>query len=162
MAMSADGKRRNQNKMKTNRYDREHEGDSKKEKPATMRRDDAIAGGEGEGPRAQANEIEGKEGMGDHEEIKQIAAQHGPAHEIHMAHDHMAKVSHVHSVHEDGQQHHAEKMGEDHAMQAHHHAMHASGVTPGEEEEENEGEYPEEHKSATSDGQEDEYAAPEL
>jgi hypothetical protein len=155
MAMSADGKRRNQNKMKTNRYDRAHEGDSKKEKPETMGRDAAV-----EGPRAQANDIEAK--SGDHEEIKQIAAEHGPAHEIHMAHDHMAKVSHVHSVHEDGHQHHAEHAGEDHVMMAHHHAMHASGVSPEEETEENEGEYPEEHKSATSDGQEDEYAAPEL
>lgn len=148
-----DKKQKFGNRMKANRYDRAHQD----EKPEKMG-----------GPRAQAHEVEAQKPMGEeqaeeqvhpgiHEEIKGIAAEHGPAHEVHMAHDHAAQVSHVHSVHEDGHQHHAQHEGEGHVMNAHHHAMHAAGITPEEGEENKEGEYPEEHKSATADGQEDDY-----
>lgn len=152
-----DGTQKFGNRMKANRYDRAHEGDSKSEKPETMGRDAAIDGEKG--PRSEANEVEAKPS---HEEIKGVVAEHGPAHEVHVAHDHAGKRSHVHSVHEDGMEHHADHEGDGHVEAAHEHAGHAAGVTEGEQEEDGEGEYPEKHKSATADHEEDDYSVPGL
>jgi len=134
-----------------------------------MRRYDAAHAedGKGPGPRAQAHEIEGmphekEEQMeeqvhpGIHDEIKQIAAEHGPAHEIHMMHDHGAKMSHVHSVHEDGHEHHAEHKGEMHVHHAHMHAAHAAGHDI------EQGEYPEEHEPEPGGESEEEFQAEPL
>ena len=48
-----------------------------------------------------------------------IAAEHGPAHEIHMQHEHEMGAHHVHSVHPDGHEHHSDhgsvKEAHDHA-----------------------------------------------
>lgn len=66
----------------------------------------------------------------DHSEIQQVTADHGPAHTVHMAHDHASGRSHVHSVHADGHEHHADHEGQSHVMNAHHHAMHAAGTPP--------------------------------
>ena len=114
-----------------------------------MRRYDSAHEGHEPGPRAEAHEInepkeepteemgEPKMGEGDHSEIQQIAAEHGPAHEVHITHDHAAGKHHVHSVHEDGHEHHADHPTADHA---HMHAAHAAGLKP------NDGEYPMEHE----------------
>ncbi len=164
-----DGQKKS-SKFRANRADREHE---KSEAPKMG------------GPRAQAHELEGKSQgnpeqepmeqapmekpmMGEeqaeeqvhpgiHDEIKQVMAEHGPAHTVNMVHDHEAQKSHVHSIHADGHEHHADHEGPEHHMHAHHHAAHAAGVSmPGEEEKE--GHYPEEHGSQ---GEEEEsYAEP--
>jgi len=146
MVMTADGKNRFGNRMKANRYNKAH--------PA------------GEGPRAKAHEIEAQSGgpetgkqaevpehqpEGDmHAEIKNVVAEHGPAHEIHIAHDHEGQRSHVHSIHQTGQEHHAEHQGPEHVKLAHEHAMHAAGHNP-EAEEEKEEEREEEAEHETSD-----------
>lgn len=124
----------------------------------------------GPGPRAQAHEINGmpeeqEEKMeeevhpGIHDEIQQVAAEHGPAHEIHMTHDHEGGVHHVHSVHGDGYEHHADHQSAEHA---HTHAAHAAGLNPPNEEET---ETASEHKKERPHGgekDEDEYEAEEL
>lgn len=137
--MTSDGKRKS-SKFRQSRYNREHAEDNKPEKE--------------EGERAQANKIEAKpqgnpmmHGMGEeeaeeqvhpgiHDEIKQIAEEHGPAHTVNLVHDHEAMKSHVHSIHADGHEHHADHDGEEHVMHAHHHAAHAAGVQMPEEEHE--------------------------
>jgi hypothetical protein len=130
-------------RFRANRADREHAKGSADEKNRTapqMREP---------GARAQANEEEGKsegnpeqepqqqspeEGAeeqqlpGIHDEIKQVMAEHGPAHTIHMVHDHEGMRSHIHSIHADGHEHHADQEGEQHVMHAHHHAGMAAGV----------------------------------
>lgn len=123
---TADGKKSFGSAFRAHRYDREHQ----------------------EGPRAEAHQMgmggaampEQKEEAleeqvhpGIHDEIQQVAAEHGPAHEIHMQHDHEGGVHHVHSVHHDGYEHHADHPSAEHA---HAHAAHAAGVTPPEEPEE--------------------------
>lgn len=123
----------------------------------------AKPGGDGGGERAQAHELEAKpteereerleeevhpgiheeveheEEQPDHSEIQQVAAEHGPAHTIHITHDHEAGQHHVHSLHPSGYEHHADHS---HPMHAHHHAMHAAGMNP-----EAKGEYPEGHEA---------------
>jgi hypothetical protein len=60
------------------------------------------------------------------EDIKSVVAQHGPAHEVHVHHDHEGKTSHVISHH--GEHKHEEDFeGEDHAAMAHKHAHEAAG-----------------------------------
>jgi hypothetical protein len=132
---------RKSSKFRANRADREHAKD--KESPK-MREP---------GERAQADELEAKtEGRPDeheetpteeageemihpdiHEEIKHIAAEHGPAHTVNMVHDHDGMKSHIHSVHMDGHEHHAQHDGEEHVQHAHEHGMHAAGLAPKEE-----------------------------
>jgi hypothetical protein len=129
-----DGKQRYGNRMKANRYDREHKPEEKPAEPKMEPKMEKMGGEE------QAEE---QVHPGIHEEIKGIVAQHGPAHEIHMAHDHAGMKSMTHSVHEDGHEHQAQHDGEEHAMHAHHHAMHAAGMTPPEEPEPGEHESPE-------------------
>lgn len=117
------------------------------------------------GPRAEANEIEARHPAneeqleeqvhpGIHDEIAGLAEQHGPAMETHTMHDEMTGKHHLHTVHPDGHQHHSEHAS---AKEAHDGAMHASGVSAEEQEEDKKGEYPAGHKSATRDGEEDEY-----
>jgi hypothetical protein len=65
-------------------------------------------------------------------DIKDVVAEHGPAHEVHMEHDHEAKHSKVTSHH--GEHKHEKHFdGEDHVQEAHDHAHEAAG---GEDEEE--------------------------
>lgn len=64
------------------------------------------------------------------EEPEGVAAEHGPASEVHITHDHEAGVHSVHSVHPDGHEHHSEHGS---AEEAHHHAHKLAG---GEHEEE--------------------------
>jgi len=74
-------------------------------------------------------ESDGEHETSGHDEIKKIAAEHGPAHTIHIEHDHDGQHSTVTSHHEDGHKHTAEYDGADHAATAHAHAAHAGGVS---------------------------------
>jgi len=86
-----------------------------------------------EGPRAEAHEINQPEEErmeeevhpGIHDEVKQMAAEHGPAQEVHITHDHEGGMHHVHSVHADGMEHHSDHASAD---EAHMHAAHAAGI----------------------------------
>lgn len=48
-----------------------------------------------------------------------VAQEHGPAHEVHMTHDHEGGQHHVHSMHPDGHEHHSDHGS---AEEAHDHA----------------------------------------
>jgi len=137
MAQTKDGKHKS-SKFRASRYDREHEEGDQGGKSSPEH--------ESGGPRSQANRMEAHgEGnpethaMGEeqaeeqvhpgiHDEIKQVTADHGPAHTVHMTHDHEGQTTHVHSIHADGHEHHADHEGEMHHVNAHHHAMHAAGI----------------------------------
>lgn len=69
----------------------------------------------------------GEHEAGGHDEIKSIVGEHGPAHKIHIEHDHDGQHSTVTSHHESGHVHTAEHDGEDHVAMAHAHAAHAGG-----------------------------------
>jgi hypothetical protein len=139
MAMTKDGKHKS-SKFRANRADREkektlepkmHEPGQRAEAHEMEKGEPEEEGMERETPTEEAGEEMVHPDI--HEEIKQIAAEHGPAHTVNMAHDHEHMKSHVHSVHMDGHEHHAQHDGEQHVIQAHHHAMHAAGMTPPEE-----------------------------
>lgn len=63
--------------------------------------------------------------MGGSEDPTQVAAEHGPAHEVHIQHDHEGGKHSVHSKHGDGHEHHSEHGS---AGEAHQHAAKLSGV----------------------------------
>jgi hypothetical protein len=125
-----DGKRKN-SKFRQARYDREN-GPPKESMQEPKERPEQKESGEPP-MHAQEEQRGGMEGA-DHEEIKNIAAEHGPAHTVNMVHDREGQMSHVHSVHEDGHEHHADHKGEGHVKHAHEHAMHAAGESPQHEE----------------------------
>ena len=78
-----------------------------------------------------APEQEMQAGGEEPEEGSAIAEEHGPAHEVHITHDHAAGAHHVHSMHPDGHEHHS-----DHASveEAHEHGKQlASGGEEGAE-----------------------------
>jgi len=62
---------------------------------------------------------QGGEEMGGEESGTEVAAAHGPAHEVHITHDHEGGAHHVHSVHPDGHEHHSDHGS---AGEAHDHA----------------------------------------
>ena len=151
MAMTKEGEHKS-SKFRANRADREHGKEDKEPKPKAEEGPRAMANkmqAHGEGnPEEHAHEEEGggeegafgaeeqgKEAIhpGIHEEIKGVVAQHGPAHTIHIQHDPERMTSHVHSVHADGHEHHADHQGHDHMKMAHEHASHAGGMGPSEE-----------------------------
>ena len=114
MMQASDGKQFG-NKFRMKRYESAHSG-----KPA--------------GPRAEANAMnagphEGDEGGAVDEangaNPEQMASEHGPAHEVHITHDHEGGKHHVHVVHGDGHEHHSDHPSADHA---HHHAAVSAGV----------------------------------
>lgn len=57
--------------------------------------------------------------MGGEESGSEVAASHGPAHEVHITHDHEGGTHHVHSLHADGHEHHSDHGS---AGEAHDHA----------------------------------------
>ena len=127
MVKSADGKRHG-SKFRMNRYDSaQKDGGGER---AAAHEETAVPSGERE------EQLEEQVAPGIHDEIKQIAAEHGPAHEVHIQHDHMGGRHHVHSMHPDGYEHHADHMT---AEDAHEHAKHAAGVAGEEDNEANEG-----------------------
>ena len=67
---------------------------------------------------------------GEEQDGAAIAAEHGPAHEIHLQHEHGMGSHHVHSVHEDGHEHHSDHGS---AGEAHEHAKKLAGAGEGEE-----------------------------
>lgn len=84
-----------------------------------------------------AEKVEGEEHQGDDRDIKDVVAEHGPAHEVHVHHDHEAKTSHVISHH--GEHKHEKHFdGEEHVEEAHDHAHAAAGGEPDEEGDEEE------------------------
>ena len=110
---------------------------------------------EPKGERAQANEIEAK-GQGDayqqeeqleeqihpgiHDEVANLAAEHGPATDVHITHDHANGQHHVTSTHGDGYTHTSVHGTPD---EAHIAGAAAGGVNP-------EGNYPEGHEAPTT------------
>lgn len=62
---------------------------------------------------------------GDEQDGAAIAAEHGPAHEVHVMHDHEAGHHEVHSVHPDGHEHHSDHHAS--AEAAHEHAKKLAG-----------------------------------
>ncbi len=80
-------------------------------------------------PKETGGESGGEHEAGGHDEIKQVVAEHGPAHKVVMTHDHDGQHSTVTSHHDDGHVHTAHHDGEDHAEMAHAHAAHAGGVS---------------------------------
>jgi hypothetical protein len=139
MAQTKDGKHKS-SKFRAARYDREHAKDKPEEKehePEPVEHEDhemhMEEGGGEEG--AGGAEEKGEEMLhpGIHEEIKGVAAEHGPAHTVNMVHDPQRMTSHVHSIHADGHEHHADHQGEGHVQHAHEHGMHAAGLMPKEE-----------------------------
>src|ERR1700753_2443377 len=59
---------------------------------------------------------------------EQVAEAHGPAHEVHMMHDHEGGMHRVHSKHPDGHEHHSEHGSAD---EAHEHASKLAGCGMG-------------------------------
>lgn len=85
-------------------------------------------------PKQRGGESGGEHSESGHDEqIRNVIGEHGPAHEIHVEHDHEAQHSTVTSHHEDGHKHVAHFDGEDHHVHAHAHAAHAGGVTDSEQ-----------------------------
>src|SRR5271170_1577245 len=72
----------------------------------------------------------GEQEMGQ-EDGSAVAEEHGPAHEVHMMHDHEGGMHSVHSMHPDGHEHHSEHGS---AEEAHEHGKELAGG--GEEEQE--------------------------
>jgi len=128
---TADGKKSFGSAFRAHRYDREHEGP--RAEAHQMGVNSAAM------PEEQEEALEEQVHPGIHDEIQQVAAEHGPAHEIHMQHDHEGGVHHVTTHHPDGYVHEADHPSAEHA---HTHAAHAAGLAPPEEPEE---EAPEHH-----------------
>ena len=83
-------------------------------------------------PKQTGGESGGEHEASGHDEIKSVVDEHGPAHTIHIEHDHDAQHSTMTSHHEDGHKHVGHHDGEDHHVMAHAHAAHAGGVTDSE------------------------------
>jgi hypothetical protein len=66
----------------------------------------------------------GEGGNGMEQDGAAIAAEHGPAHEVHVMHDHEGGQHHVHSMHPSGHEHHSEHAS---AGEAHDHAKKLAG-----------------------------------
>lgn len=138
--------------------------------------------GEEKGARAQANELTGKPdnereealeeqvAPGIHDKVANLAAEHGPAREVHIMHDHAAGMHHVHSVHDDGFEGHSDHAT---AAEAHMAGGTAAGAPEGDDTGGPEGNYPEGHESAKGqkhpkakskpvEPDEDDYESPEL
>lgn len=62
---------------------------------------------------------------GGEEDGTSVAAEHGPAHEVHVTHDHEAGAHHVHSIHPDGHEHHSDH---DSVEEAHEHGKKLAGA----------------------------------
>lgn len=97
----------------------------------TVERYDESKGHKPQRPKETGGESGGEHEASGHDEIKQVVAEHGPAHTIHMEHDHEASEYHVTSHHEDGYKH--GPVTHESAAMAHAHAAHAAGVHDGEE-----------------------------
>lgn len=96
----------------------------------TMKRADARFGAQQ--PQkigGQVSQDEDDGGMGMEDEQPQdgaaMAAEHGPAVEVNIQHDHEGGAHHVHARHPDGHEHHSEHANAD---EAHKFAAEASGV----------------------------------
>jgi len=74
---------------------------------------------------------------GEPEDGAEIAQQHGPAHEVHLQHNHEGGQHHVHSLHPDGHEHHSDHAS---AEEAHEHAKKLASSGGNEEPQEEAGE----------------------
>lgn len=79
-------------------------------------------------PHETGGESGGEHEPSGHDEIKDVVGEHGPAHTIHITHDHEAQHSTMTSRHEDGHKHTAHFDGEDHHAMVHAYAAHAGGM----------------------------------
>lgn len=81
---------------------------------------------------------------------------HGPAHAIHITHDHAAGTHHVHAMHPDGHEEHTDHAT---AQEAHAQAADAGGAGMGDQLEDPAadptGEYPQKHKTGSDDDADD-------
>jgi hypothetical protein len=77
----------------------------------------------GPGPMAAQGEM--GEGGQEPEDGAEIAAQHGPAHEVHITHEEEMGSHHVHSMHPDGHEHHSDHASKE---EAHEHGKKLAGV----------------------------------
>ena len=142
---SKDGKSSN-SKFRANRRDRESavkDGMEAQPSPGGEPHPKQASGGQ----RAQAAKIEAKpaanrseaqspEPAGQEGQAAGLAAQHGPASEVHITHDHANGRHHVASTHADGFVNHSDHAPAD---EAHFAGAAAGGVNP-------EGNYPENHE----------------
>jgi hypothetical protein len=78
-----------------------------------------------ETPEFEAGEQEGKKEA--QPEQHPVVAQHGPAHTVHIKHDHTANKHHVHSTHEDGHENMSEHQS---AAEAHEEGGKLANVSP--------------------------------
>ena len=157
MQESQDGKKKMMSKFRMNRYDAAHGGGDGGREPGQR----ATARANATMPEAEEERVEEQVHPGIHDEVKQVAAEHGPAHTVHITHDHEGQRSHVHSIHPDGHEHHADHDGEMHHVHAHHHHGHAAGVHPEHVGDGGaQGEYPEEHEPPHKAGEEEFEAEP--
>jgi hypothetical protein len=98
----------------------------------TMKRADARFGTQPAPQKIGAGEEQGDGGMdqdqGEPQDGAALAAEHGPAVELNMQHDHASGTHHVHARHEDGHAHETEHASAD---EAHKFAADCAGVGGG-------------------------------
>lgn len=80
---------------------------------------DAKGGGKKLNPLQMPGQGGGEEMGGDGADPAQVVAEHGPANDVHVTHDHATGKHHVTSTHEDG---HVEESDHGSAAEAHDHA----------------------------------------
>jgi hypothetical protein len=88
------------------------------------------SGGHERGGREEVHTEQVPDDATTEESPEQVAQTHGPAVEVHMSHEHEMGSHHVHSVHQDGYEHHS-----DHGSveEAHEHAKKLAGHEHSEE-----------------------------
>lgn len=137
------------NKFRMSRYDAAHSSND-------SAHEQADHGDKSEMP------MEGEGGEGG---MQSVIAQHGRAHDVHITHDPVSGMHHMHSIHEDGYEHHSDHPDPE---SAHEDGKIAAGVASDGDGDEDTGEYPMKRKPAKA-GQtdhaepdEDDYEAEEL
>jgi len=83
-----------------------------------------------EEPEEKGDPLEPPEGMEGEPDGDEVAAEHGPAHEVHHTHDHEGGMHHVHSVHPDGYEHHSDHGSVEEALEHHRKVAGASHEEP--------------------------------
>lgn len=94
-------------------------------------------------PQGDQEQASGKQDVSD-QDIDSVVAEHGPAHEVHIKHDHEADTHHVESHHGEVVHHSDHSSG----YEAHEHARKAAGLTEDQMEDNEEQVHPGIHKEA--------------
>ena len=137
-------------KFRANRQEREHGGQRAQAHEMGMGADV---------PPEQEEQLEEEIHPGIHDEVENVAAEHGPAMETHTTHDHEGGVHHTHTIHPDGYEHHADHATAD---EAHLHAAKMAGVEVPEGKSEEHGEHHSKSKHKAEHEEADEYEAEPL